>query len=441
MREKRTPTWKGSVCCWYVFLFAVVLLGSLGVAPWSMAAEERSYQALLSWLEEYRDAEPAFHSGQHLTAADQDALKPFIPLPAWEFYFYPEMDMEIAPTGHYPPPGGWEGRVVAGYSLKEDGALVGFTGGGFPFPEIKPDDPQAAVKVLWNMLWRPGAYNYFMPMVAWSRGVGGKLDREIDFVSTSAEFARGDHCLVPGQEEVRSKSLTEFRAPRDMTGIKNLKTTYVDPYKEDDGWLYIPAQRKPRRQLSSERTSEMPGMDNIPEDGMGFSGKVYEHTWKYLGKKTVLATINLATHPEAGGPHKWVPHKARWELRECHVIEQIPKNPNHPYSHKLIFIDSETFWTTWMLAYDRTGQLLRMGQHFLKYSESYATAEAMQAPYVKVDYSQNAGQNVFLHVGEVEINVQKPHATFFHCYVVYKDFTSGWAKQFYSLRNMVSGRR
>jgi len=441
MQEKRTLTWKGPVYRWFAFLPAFILLASLGVAPWSMAAEERSYQALLSWLEEYRDAEPAFHSGQHLTAADQDALKPFVPLPAWEFYFYPEMDMEIAPTGHYPPPEEWGERVVAGYSLKEDGALVGFTGGGFPFPEIKPDDSQAAVKVLWNMLWRPGAYNYFMPMVAWLRGVGGKLDREIDFVSTSAEFARGDHCLVPGQEEVRSKSLTEFRAPRDMAGTKNLTTTYVDPYKENDGWLYVPAQRKPRRQLSSERTSEMLGMDYIPEDGYGFNGKVYEHTWKYLGKKTVLVTMNLATHPEAGGPHQWVPHKARWELRECHVIEQIPKNPNHPYSHKLIFIDSETFWTTWMLAYDRTGQLLRMGQHFLKYSESYATAEAMQAPYVQVDYSQNAGQNVFLHVGEVEINVQKPHATFFHCYVVYRDFTSGWAKQFYSLRNMVSGRR
>jgi hypothetical protein len=441
MQEKRTLTWTSSVDRWFAFLLAFLLLVSLGVAPWSLAAEERSYQALLSWLEEYRDATPAFQPGRHLTTADQDALTPFVPLPAREFYFYPEMDMEIAPTGHYPPPEGWGASVVPGYALQEDGALVGFTGGGFPFPVIEPDDPQAAVKVLWNMLWRPGAYNNLMPMVAWSRGVGGKLDREIDLVSTSAEFARGDHCLVPGQEEVRGKSLTEFRAPRDMAGTKTLTTTYVDPYKEDDGWLYIPAQRKPRRQLSSERTSETPGMDNIPEDGMGFSGKVYEHTWKYLGKKTVLATINLATHPEAGGPHKWVPHKARWELRECHVIEQIPKNPNHPYSHKLLFIDSETFWTTWMLAYDRTGQLLRMGQHFLKYSESYATEEAMQAPYVKVDYSQNAGQNVFLHVGEADINVQKPHATFFHCYVAHRDFTSGWAKQFYSLRNMVNGRR
>jgi len=65
----------------------------------------------------------------------------------------------------------------------------------------------------------------------------------------------------------------------------------------------------------------------------------------------------------------------------------------------------------------------------------------MQAPYVQVDYSRNLGQNIFLHIGEVGINVQKPHATFFHCYVVHKDFTSGWATQFYSVRNMVSGRR
>ena len=53
------------------------------------SAPEMSYQALLKWLEEYQDAKPTFQPGQRLTAADQEALKPFIPLPAWEFYFYP----------------------------------------------------------------------------------------------------------------------------------------------------------------------------------------------------------------------------------------------------------------------------------------------------------------------------------------------------------------
>jgi hypothetical protein len=60
---------------------------------------------------------------------------------------------------------------------------------------------------------------------------------------------------------------------------------------------------------------------------------------------------------------------------------------------------------------------------------------------VQVDYSRNVGKNVFLHVGNNVINAQKPHATYTHCYVVQKEFSSGRAKQFYSVRNMVSGRR
>ncbi len=403
---------------------------------------EMSYQALLKWLEEYQDAKPTFQPGQRLTAADQEALKPFIPLPAWEFYFYPEMDMEIAATGTYPPPQDWGKNRDEEYDLKEDGSLVGFTGGGFPFSKIKPEDPQAAVKVLWNMLWHPGSYDYLMPHVMWSRSPNGKLDREYQFISTSVEFAKGQYCLLPGYEEVRGKMLTEFRSPRDMAGTKNLQVSYIDPYKEENGWLYMPSERKPRRMLSSERTSESSLFaDSIPEDSMGFNGRVYQHTWRYLGKKKVLATMNLATHPQAGGPHQWVPQGARWELRECHVIEQIPKDPKHPYSHKWIFIDAETFWTVWMLAYDQQKQILRIGQDFLKYSESYATEEALQPPYLKMDYSANVGHNLLIHIGQVSINVQKPHATYTHCYTVHKELSPGRTKQIFSLRNMASGRR
>ena len=258
---------------------------------------------------------------------------------------------------------------------------------------------------------------------------------------TSTEYAKGDYCLVPGYEGVKFKSIMEFVSPRDLSGTRNLQSEYTDSYRENDGWLYSPAQRKPRRMLSSERTSETMGMDFIREDSNGFGGKVYEQNWAYLGKKWMLATVNVPTHPKAGGPHLWVPNKTRWELRETHVLELIPKIPSHPYGHKLIFVDTEIFWTLWMAAYDREDQLLRLGQEFLKYSESYATEPAEQAPYVKVDYSQNLGQYVFLHVGNTVINAQKPHATFIHCYVVRKALSSGRAKQFYSLRNMVSGRR
>jgi hypothetical protein len=406
-----------------------------------LADADRSYQAVRAWLEQYRDAVPTFQAGERLTIKDIERLRPFMPQPSWEFYFFPDMEMEITAKGTYPPPEDWGKSMVTDYYLDDQGALIGFNGGGWPFPEIKPDDPHAAVKVFWNMYWRPGHSDFFMPMVAWGRGVGGTLSRQWEFVSTTAEYAKGEYCLVPGYEGVKYKSIMEFRSPRDLAGARNLQIEYTDPYKENDSWQYTPSQRKPRRVLSSERTSETMGMDFIREDAMGFGGKVHEQNWAYLGKKWVLATVNVPTHPEAGGPNLWVPHKTRWEPREVHVLELIPKRENHPYGHKLIFIDTEIFWTLWMTAYDRKGQLFRLGQDFLKYSESYATEEAMQAPYVKVDYSRNAGAHVFLHVGNTVLNVQKPHATFTHCYVVRREFSPGRAKQFYSVRNMVSGRR
>ena len=226
------------------------------------------------------------------------------------------MDMEIAATGQYPFPPDWKMGLPAGAQLDAQGVLVGFPGGGLPFPDIQAQDPQAAVKVIWNMLWRPGTQNFVMPMVAWSRSPNGQLDRQLEFTSVNVEYARGEHCLVPGYEDVRGKSLMEFRSPRDMAGAKNLSVNYVDHYKEDDGWLYMPAQRKPRRTLASERTSEVMGMDFTREDQMGFGGKVHEQTWTYLGKRKVLATINVRDNPEAGGPHLWVPNKARWEVRD-----------------------------------------------------------------------------------------------------------------------------
>jgi hypothetical protein len=221
-----------------------------------------------------------------------------------------------------------------------------------------------------------------------------------------------------------------------------MSISYVDHYKEDSGWLYMPAQRKPRRTMASERTGETMGMDMIKEDAMGFSGKIYENNWTYLGKRAVLATINVRDNPEIGGPHLWVPHKARWEVRDSHVVLIEPKADDHPYSHRIVFIDAETYWTHWMFAFDRKDdQLLRMNQHFLKYSESYATEMTQQAPYVKQDYSKNIGHNVFLHLGESDINAKKPHASITQCYVQKRNFTPARAKQFYSLRNMISGRR
>ena len=95
-----------------------------------------------------------------------------------------------------------------------------------------------------------------------------------------------------------------------------------------------------------------------------------------------------------------------------------------------------------MFGFDRTDEmLLRMNQHYLKYSESYTLETPQQAPFVEQDYSKNIGSFVFLHLGESDINAKKPHGTVTHCYTRKREFSSARARQFYSLRNMVSGRR
>ena len=419
----------------------VAIVASL-ITPHTLAKPDQSYQALRDWIDNARPGQAALEAGRHLTIADRHLLEKYIPHTAWEYYFFDDMDMEIATTRHYPAPDDWGKNVKSDYSVDETGTLIGFTGGGYPFPEIDPNDAMAGQKVIQNMLWRPGANDYDMPMVTWLRSEGGKLDREMEYFSVNATYAKGHHSLVPGYEEVKSKQVMEFRSPRDMAGAKDMSIRYVDHYRENSGWLYMPEQRKPRRTLASERTGELMGMDMIREDSNGFGGKVFENNWAYLGTRKVLATNNVLTNPEFGGPHLWVPHKTRWEVRDAHVVLIKPKSENHPYSARIVFVDAETYWTHWMFAFDRTDdQMLRMNQHFLKYSEDYATEPPAQAPYIKQDFNKSLGHKVFLHLGETDINAKKPHATMTHCFTNKREFSAARAKQFFSLRNMISGRR
>ncbi len=421
-------------------VFFTIVCFSLSIKGFS--ADGQSYKEFIEWIEKKPPEIEVSNQGTLLTIDDKDdILNALIPSPAWEYYIFADMEMTVVPKGYYPSPPSW-GRGSQEGILDENGVLVGFTGGGFPFPKVVENDPLAGQKVVWNMLWRPGQHDFDMPMTTWLRSENGKLDRKMEFTGVSSTYARGEKCLVEGYEEVKSKRIMEFRSPRDMAGAKDMSISYVDHYRENSGWVYMPSQRKPRRTLASERTSELMGMDLIREDMNGFSGKIYENDWDYLGKRKVLATMNVKDNPEAGGPHLWVPHKTRWEVRDAHVVLINPKDSDHPYMARIVLIDSETYWTLWMFGFDRKDEmLLRMNQHYLKYSESYALETPQQAPFVEQDYSKNVGSFVFLHLGESDINAKKPHGTVTHCYTRKREFSSARARQFYSLRNMVSGRR
>ena len=59
----------------------------------------------------------------------------------------------------------------------------------------------------------------------------------------------------------------------------------------------------------------------------------------------------------------------KWELRDAVVVRMIPKNDDHPYHHKDIYIDKETLTAMYSFAYDRKEELWKIIWHNKRWSE------------------------------------------------------------------------
>ena len=85
-----------------------------------------------------------------LLAKDRPTVAGLIPRTAWGYYFFPDMDMEIAATGSYPPPEGWGANAQAEPLLDETGTLVA-KGMGTLKP-VKIDMNFGSMKVMKKMM-------------------------------------------------------------------------------------------------------------------------------------------------------------------------------------------------------------------------------------------------------------------------------------------------
>jgi hypothetical protein len=57
-----------------------------------------------------------------------------------------------------------------------------------------------------------------------------------------------------------------------------------------------------------------------------------------------------------------------WELRKSWKIRMIPKNSDHPYHHKDIYIDKETYNAHYSFAYDQKEELWKIIWHNKRWS-------------------------------------------------------------------------
>jgi hypothetical protein len=338
---------------------------------------------------------PTFQEGDVITFEQTDKLRPFLPEPFWDnrdFFFHEGMRLEIGPTqrDYSSSP---EFRSATEFyrgqaRIGPDNSLENWTAGR-PFPIDESDclgDPQAGVKIMWNFqsLGGDGQAHFFYSY--WDRGerlplyyegTGQRVQLSHRFEEKYREM-NGD--IFRGEKRKFAFGV-DVVAPFDARGIQLLSYRYKKSdrpraeARNDDTWVYVPTLRRVRRISSAQRTDAIAGTDFTFDDLRSFNGIVPQYEWECLGEGRMIGPMNTKVK---GYPyeknHNFGPYGLsfaddRWELREVWLVRMTPKNGDHPYHHKDIYIDRQTFTPMYSFAYDRKDELWKIIWHNKRWSE------------------------------------------------------------------------
>lgn len=340
---------------------------------------------------------PPFQEGDVLGIGDVDKLRPYLPKEVWsnrDFFFYEGMKLEIGPAfADYAPAPVYQQateRFRGQPKLGPDGSLENFTAGQ-PFPMADIDcagDPDAGSKIMWDFhyRWSPISgvssfyYSYWdrgeeLPLYYEGSGGGVQLSRrsEPELLAQGGDLFRG--------ENRKTASGAEVTAPFDARGIMLLTYRYKEsdlpPAKarNDDTWVYVPTLRRVRRISTAQRTDAISGTDFTLDDLFSFNGIVPQYDWKCVGKQDVLAPANTKVkgYPyvkgQNFGPYGLSFASDRWELRHAVIVRMVPKNADHPYSRKDIYLDVQNLQPLYSMAYDQKDELWKIIYHNKRWSQ------------------------------------------------------------------------
>lgn len=243
---------------------------------------------------------------------------------------------------------------------------------GLPFPDVKPTDPAYAAKLVWN-------FYYASPVgqVMDFRKFGYLLIDQDKGLERSQHwfFIRyymknrltGEGVPVEGDGSQFSRTLLFATYPQDIRGLGTYTIRYDGPQVED-AWVYIKSARRTRRLPGGAWMDPIGGTDQLNDDLEIWNARPsWYKDFKYIGKRWVLAVANggnawdeskkgtpgeFPTVDLANPPHWNV--KDEWEPREVHVIEATPPS-EHPYSRKIIYMETATPRIYFGEAYDKKG--------------------------------------------------------------------------------------
>lgn len=164
------------------------------------------------------------------------------------------------------------------------------------------------------------------------------------------------------------KRLIRFTAPADVKGTGLLTYDYED--KTDDMWLFLPALRKTRRIVASEKAKSFMGSEFSYADIT--PPALDDFTYKLTGSD------------EAGGV-------------DCWVIEYTPKNDEvadeNGYSKRVGYIGKEDFALRKAVYYDLSGELHKE-MNVLEIKEVDPVNKKFRFMHIEMDNKQNGRRSI-----------------------------------------------
>ncbi len=368
----------------------------------------------------------ALREGEIVDFAQVDRLRPYLPPEIWQnrdFVFYEGMKLEVGPPFRdYSPAAAYQNATKEHRGkarIGPDGSLEGYVAGQpFPMDEIACDtDPEAGPKIAWNLdrRWQGSGITGHAYYSYWDRGEELPLYYEgtarAIWLSGRPELQHAENGgdLFRGEKRKLAYGV-EVLAPFDAKGIALINYRYkaseapLAQARNDDTWVYVPSLRRVRRISTAQRTDAVSGTDFTFDDFGSFFGIPPQYDWQCLGEMDLIAPVNSKvkaypyTRDHNFGPYGLSLADDRWELRKAIKVRFTPKNPDHPYAHKDIYIDRSTSEALSSFAFDRKNELWKIIYHNKRWSEddheSYAGWEDVPEPRDSVN------------VADVVINVQ-----------------------------------
>jgi len=305
------------------------------------------------------------------------------------------MTMKVVPSERidWPPPYRDATEKYADQvRLSPDGRTVVNYVAGQPFPFLDPNDPSIGTKIMWNNAFRPitsDDYDLrFYDCDVVNTGRNHRVDvidyYQIGHYAGYDEVGRTEVQPIPIDPDFKVTNrywlfaLYPILAPENDRGGGFIRYRYENPKKADDIWDWNPGTRRVRRLnegLMSDAVNSGGNPTNFdPDHYSGFNAKIEEYNYKFLGQKSMLASVNAVHSPEitcqTDGGGSACPES--WEMRQLYVVQTAPRSSNNAqalHAKSILYIDSEMWFEPYVDEYDAKGELWQNHIYWLTYRD------------------------------------------------------------------------